>query len=73
MTGLASDDYSTTLRELKSQVHDARLQVQRAANDELFNGGGASETSSFDARRNKGGEPRSLPASPQTCAQSFPP
>lgn len=36
VTELAPDEYSTTLSELKAQVHRARLKVQRAANNELL-------------------------------------
>lgn len=36
MTELAPDEYSITLTELKAQVHYARLQVQRSANNELL-------------------------------------
>jgi len=36
VTELAPNEYSTTLNELKAQVHRARLQVQRAANNELL-------------------------------------
>ncbi len=36
MSELEPSDYSTTLEELKSRVHAARLRVQRRANNELL-------------------------------------
>lgn len=36
MTDLVPDDYAATLEELKRQVHEARLRVQRKANTELL-------------------------------------
>lgn len=36
MTELEPSDYATTLEEIKSQVHSARLRVQRKANNELL-------------------------------------
>ena len=36
MTDLVPDDYTATLEELKRQVHEARLRVQRKANTELL-------------------------------------
>lgn len=36
MSDLIPDDYTATLEELKRQVHEARLRVQRKANTELL-------------------------------------